>query len=167
MANRVLLGDRSVGGYGLYVSKSGNNVIDTDNANLLFNSSIIDSGAGIESKNGQTFALIQQGIVTGSSSIFIPFPAIKDSTGNYSSPFCLAAWKYAGSGDNSEPHIGVNYDSSNSSSPIWGGMLEIYGYGFNSSGGTYSSGTMYGRIFTLCPSDATFYYAVFHMAMER
>lgn len=31
MANRVLAGNRSSGGYGLYVSKSGDNVLDTTN----------------------------------------------------------------------------------------------------------------------------------------
>ena len=37
MANRVLLGNRSTGGYGLYVSKNGENVLDTTNA-LAFDS---------------------------------------------------------------------------------------------------------------------------------
>ena len=32
MANRVLLGNRATGGYGLYVSKTGENVLDTANA---------------------------------------------------------------------------------------------------------------------------------------
>ncbi len=37
MANRVLLGNRSTGGYGLYVSKNGENVLTTTNA-LQFDS---------------------------------------------------------------------------------------------------------------------------------
>jgi hypothetical protein len=37
MANRVLLGNRATGGYGLYVSQSGENVLDTTNA-LQFDS---------------------------------------------------------------------------------------------------------------------------------
>ena len=37
MANRVLVGNRSTGGYGLYVSKNGENVLDTTNA-LAFDS---------------------------------------------------------------------------------------------------------------------------------
>ena len=37
MANRVLLGNRATGGYGLYVSKNGENVLDTTNA-LAFDS---------------------------------------------------------------------------------------------------------------------------------
>ena len=35
MANRVLLGNRSSGGYGLYVSKDGENVLTADNSNNL------------------------------------------------------------------------------------------------------------------------------------
>ena len=31
MANRILMGNRSTGGYGLYVSKTGDNVLDTTN----------------------------------------------------------------------------------------------------------------------------------------
>ena len=37
MANRVLIGNRSTGGYGLYVSKSGENVLSTTNS-LQFDS---------------------------------------------------------------------------------------------------------------------------------
>ena len=37
MANRVLVGDRSTGGYGLYVSKNGDNVLTTTNS-LAFDS---------------------------------------------------------------------------------------------------------------------------------
>ena len=37
MANRVLMGDRSTGGYGLYVSKDGDNVLTTTNS-LAFDS---------------------------------------------------------------------------------------------------------------------------------
>jgi hypothetical protein len=32
MGNRILIGNRSTGGYGLYVSKTGDNVLDTSNA---------------------------------------------------------------------------------------------------------------------------------------
>ncbi len=40
MANRVLLGNRSTGGYGVYVSKAGNNnVLSCDRKELLFDSS--------------------------------------------------------------------------------------------------------------------------------
>ena len=169
MANRVLLGNRSAGGYGLYVSKSGNNVIDTANENLLFQSAITDSSTGITTKHGQTFMLIQQEAMAATPGVAERndyFPAVKDSSGNYSPPFCLAAWEYP-SGDQSEPHIGVHYDAGVSNTVLWGGLLSVYGFGYNSSGGGYSSGTMYGRIYTQCDPAAIFYYAVFHMAMER
>ena len=39
MANRVLLGNRATGGYGLYVSKANSNVLDCDKKELLFDSS--------------------------------------------------------------------------------------------------------------------------------
>ena len=35
MANRILMGNRSTGGYGLYVSKTGDNVLDTTTLWLL------------------------------------------------------------------------------------------------------------------------------------
>ena len=39
MANRVLLGNRSTGGYGMYVSKAGSNVVSCNRKDLLFDSS--------------------------------------------------------------------------------------------------------------------------------
>ena len=39
MANRVLLGNRATGGYGLYVSKANSNVLTCDRKELLFDSS--------------------------------------------------------------------------------------------------------------------------------
>ena len=39
MSNRVLMGNRATGGYGLYVSKSGSNVLNCDRKELLFDSS--------------------------------------------------------------------------------------------------------------------------------
>lgn len=174
MANRVLLGNRATGGYGLYVSKSGSNVLDATNANLLFSSVITDSNSDVTSKNGQTFMLIQQGCSVcpgdddaASINRNFYFPAIRNNDDDYSSPFCLASWEHDGSGANSEPHVGVYYDSSDESYPIWGGILEVHAEGYAIDGSNYSSGTMYGRVFTQCPVDATFKYAVFHMAMER
>ena len=38
MANRVLLGNRSTGGYGLYVSKEGQNVLTCADKELIFDS---------------------------------------------------------------------------------------------------------------------------------
>ena len=45
MANRVLIGNRSVGGYGLYVSKANSNVLTCDNKDLLFSTNAKVSGA--------------------------------------------------------------------------------------------------------------------------
>lgn len=39
MGNRVLMGNRSTGGYGLYVSKAGSNVLNCDKKELLFDAS--------------------------------------------------------------------------------------------------------------------------------
>ena len=39
MANRVLLGNRATGGYGMYVSKAGSNVLTCNRKELLFDSS--------------------------------------------------------------------------------------------------------------------------------
>ena len=44
MANRVLAGNRSTGGYGLYVSKANSNVLTCDRKELLFDSSQKRSG---------------------------------------------------------------------------------------------------------------------------
>ena len=46
MANRVLVGNRSTGGYGLYVSKANSNVLDCDDKDLLFDSREKASGTG-------------------------------------------------------------------------------------------------------------------------
>jgi len=45
MANRVLIGNRSSGGYGLYVSKANSNVLNCDDKDLLFSSNQKVSGA--------------------------------------------------------------------------------------------------------------------------
>ena len=50
MANRILLGNRSTGGYGLYVSKSGANVLTCGVDDLLF--STLDSTSTPFSANG-------------------------------------------------------------------------------------------------------------------
>ena len=45
MANRVLLGNRSTGGYGLYVSRLTSDVLDCANDKLLFNTNSGESGS--------------------------------------------------------------------------------------------------------------------------
>jgi len=44
MANRVLAGNRSSGGYGLYISRPGNNVLNCANDKLMFNTNSAESG---------------------------------------------------------------------------------------------------------------------------
>lgn len=44
MANRVLAGNRASGGYGLYVSRPGNNVLNCANDKLMFNTNSGESG---------------------------------------------------------------------------------------------------------------------------
>jgi len=44
MGNRVLLGNRSSGGYGLYVSRPGNNVLDCASDKLMFNTNSGETG---------------------------------------------------------------------------------------------------------------------------
>jgi len=45
MANRVLAGNRSSGGYGLYISRPGNNVLDCANDKLMFNTNSGETGS--------------------------------------------------------------------------------------------------------------------------
>ena len=53
MANRVLAGNRSTGGYGLYVSKANSNVLTCDRKELLFDSS--------QKRAGEVYAVIEIG----------------------------------------------------------------------------------------------------------
>ena len=50
MANRVLIGNRSSGGYGIYVSKSGSDVLTCDVDDLIFSS--LDSTSTPFAANG-------------------------------------------------------------------------------------------------------------------
>lgn len=45
MANRLLLGNRSSGGYGLYISRPGTNVLTCDKKDLIFDSSSSSASA--------------------------------------------------------------------------------------------------------------------------
>ena len=49
MANRVLLGNRSAGGYGLYVSRLTSNVLDCANDKLMFNTNSGETGSNFVS----------------------------------------------------------------------------------------------------------------------
>lgn len=54
MANRVLLGNRSTGGYGLYVSKDGADVTSCAKKDLLFDSTSVRSGMVYAGATGLT-----------------------------------------------------------------------------------------------------------------
>jgi len=54
MANRVLLGNRSTGGYGLYVSKDGSDVTSCAKKDLLFDSTSVRSGLVYAGATGLT-----------------------------------------------------------------------------------------------------------------
>jgi hypothetical protein len=45
MANRVLIGNRATGGYGLYVSRPTSNVLDCANDKLMFNTNSGETGS--------------------------------------------------------------------------------------------------------------------------
>ena len=69
MANRILAGNRSTGGYGLYVSKAGSNVLTCDRKELLFDSS--QKRAGEVYAGGTQSSLSSSGqnfLTTGSKS---------------------------------------------------------------------------------------------------
>ena len=60
MANRILAGNRSTGGYGLYVSKANSNVLTCDRKELLFDSSQkragdVYAGGAQSSTSGQNY----------------------------------------------------------------------------------------------------------------
>ena len=61
MANRVLLGNRTTGGYGLYVSKSGEDVTGAATNILSFASHLSDGQGGVTSMNGEMFNIYSKG----------------------------------------------------------------------------------------------------------
>ena len=65
MANRVLLGNRSTGGYGLYVSRLTSNVLDCANDKLMFNTNSGETGSNFVSAGH--FQLVPVSGGTGSS----------------------------------------------------------------------------------------------------
>ena len=50
MANRVLMGNRATGGYGLYVSQTGENVLTCNKSKLLFYTDSGETGSNFVSK---------------------------------------------------------------------------------------------------------------------
>ena len=71
MANRVLIGNRSTGGYGLYVSKANSNVLDCDRKELLFDSS--------QKRAGDVYAGGNQSTTSGQN--YLSTGTTKDSLG--------------------------------------------------------------------------------------
>ena len=71
MANRVLLGNRATGGYGLYVSKANSNVLDCDRKELLFDSS--------QKRAGDVYAGGNQSTTSGQN--YLSTGTTKDSLG--------------------------------------------------------------------------------------
>ena len=65
MANRVLLGNRTAGGYGVYVSRLTSNVLDCANDKLLFNTNSGETGSNFVSAGH--FQLVPVSGGTGSS----------------------------------------------------------------------------------------------------
>ena len=65
MANRVLLGNRSTGGYGMYVSRLTSNVLDCANDKLMFNTNSGETGSNFVSAGH--FQLVPVSGGTGSS----------------------------------------------------------------------------------------------------
>ena len=72
MANRVLIGNRSTGGYGLYVSKANSNVLTCDRKELLFDSS--------QKRAGEVYAGGNQSSLSNSGQSFLSTSS-KDSLG--------------------------------------------------------------------------------------
>ncbi len=174
MANRILLGTGRDGGgtspeeYGLWVSKSGQNVFDCTPDQLLFDSQISDPTSGVISSNGQSLILLQEGTITGTGSatpVSVTFPAIENEDGNVACPFVL--WGATSDGD-SQQHIGTWYNNLASAVTVYGGIFSIGAGPYNSSGGTYSSGTKYGLVQVLyAPDDRVFSYALFYTAVQE
>ena len=67
MGNRVLLGKgtsaRGSSEYGLWISKSGQNVLTEGDYDLIFNSEIGDTTTGVSTKNGECFGVKYKGYV--------------------------------------------------------------------------------------------------------
>lgn len=109
MANRVLLGNRATGGYGLYVSKTGENVLNTTST-MAF-----DSRTG----TGWTVKQVAQGTLAGSSSTasgdgmlhslgYVPLFAVRwctasEITGGVATKVFTAAHAYATDYDTTNP----------------------------------------------------------------
>ena len=71
--NRVLAGNRSTGGYGLYISKANSNVLTCDRKELLFDSS--------QKRGGEVYAGGSQSSIAGNASQSFLSTGSKDNLG--------------------------------------------------------------------------------------
>ncbi len=90
MANRVLLGNRATGGYGLYVSKANSNVLTCDIKDLLLDSREKTSGMGnvYSGGSGLSLSASQDFLTTGSKDNLGYIPLVvtnetRNATWNY------------------------------------------------------------------------------------
>ena len=173
MANRVLLGKGRKSGeteYGLWVSKSGQNVLTCGDDQLLFDSQITDGTSGVTSSNGQGLIVHTSGTITGNNVTTTPgglmFEAITNDAGNVTTPLTFIS--STSSGD-SNPHIGLYYDSSqNSGQSLYGAIIGIAAGPYNSTGGSYSSGTKYSKLtISSGPSDRVHSYVIFYVGVQE
>jgi len=143
MANRGLIGNRSTGGYGLYISKSGSDVLTCNYNELVFNTSLSDSTSGIVDNKGAMYSRYANGVVTRTGALFAhvtTWPTsdftYEDSSGNdiVTVPLVLLTLK---SGSTTQTDS-WQYNSDNL--PMTGCAAYIYAGGHNSNGITTGGG---------------------------
>ena len=109
MANRVLLGNRATGGYGLYVSKANSNVLDCDKKELLFDSSEYRGTGQVYAGGGSL------NITSGSSQDFLTTGS-KDNLGYI--PLVICNEDYAG-------EWRAAYSPSGTAHEIWQSRVDV------------------------------------------
>ena len=109
MANRVLIGNRSTGGYGLYVSKANSNVLDCDKKELLFDSSEYRGTGQVYAGGGSL------NITSGSSQDFLTTGS-KDNLGYI--PLVICNEDYAG-------EWRAAYTQSGTAHEIWQSRVDV------------------------------------------
>ena len=109
MANRVLLGNRVTGGYGLYVSKANSNVLDCDKKELLFDSSEYRGTGQVYAGGGSL------NITSGSSQDFLTTGS-KDNLGYI--PLVICNEDYAG-------EWRAAYTQSGDAQEIWQSRVDV------------------------------------------
>ena len=109
MANRVLLGNRATGGYGLYVSKANSNVLDCDKKELLFDSSEYRGTGQVYAGGGSL------NITSGSSQDFLTTGS-KDNLGYI--PLVICNEDYAG-------EWRAAYTQSGTAHEIWQSRVDV------------------------------------------